>query len=72
MLARMPFLKGEIMSTDKKTYGLMIRIDDEYDKMLKFIAGYERKSNAEIAKVILQPGLKKLYESCLKEFKKTI
>lgn len=58
--------------TAERDYGLFIRIEDEYDKMLKFIAGIERTSNAEIAKSILQPGLKKRYEICLQEFKKTL
>lgn len=58
--------------TTERDYGVFIRIEDEYDKMLKFVAGVERKPNAEIAKSILLPGLKKRYETCLQEFKKSL
>lgn len=63
---------GKMKVESERDYGVFIRIEDEYDKMLKFVAGVERKSNAEIAKSILQPGLKKRYETCLQEFKKTL
>ena len=63
---------GKMKSVSERNYGVFIRIEDEYDKMLKFVAGVERKSNAEIAKSILQPGLKKRYETCLQEFKKSL
>ena len=63
---------GKMKSVSERNYGVFIRIEDEYDKMLKLVAGVERKSNAEIAKSILQPGLKKRYETCLQEFKKSL
>ena len=63
---------GKMKSVSERNYGVFMRMEDEYDKMLKFVAGVERKSNAEIAKSILQPGLKKRYETCLQEFKKSL
>lgn len=65
----MPFNIGGVMAGKQ---GIYVRISEQDEKMLKFIAGYQGVSCAQTVREVLEKNISQMYEKTVQEIKKTL